>query len=678
MIHSLPSDAQNKKSRFLSFIFSFLLILPVGMFFQILPAKADVGDVLQAVHDQLLAEGIDNNLDSCVSTPTACDQLIFSRVGVGQIAFKNQDLLDLSADATQATLAALPNGGLTITDGVLHFAVTAGDAFGDLCDHSQACAQITLNNLSYVVRPDIKLNNQLARGYYSGVGVYDVDPASYDNGTLVFDILALGDFSLSEHRAPVITFSGGGQVTVGSVYNDRAHVIALDSLQRPIDYSLKRISVVDYLGQPASLDYTKLETYTVTYQADDFDPAWPNFSSTASHTLSVVKITAGQILQLVHDELVAEGINNNLDSCVLTPTACGQLIFSRAGVGQIAFKNHETLNLSDEATLATLLALPNNGLTITAGSLTFAATSSDAFGDLCDHSQACAQITFNNLSYVVRPDIKLNNQLARGYYSGVGVYDVDPASYDNGTLVFDILTLGDFSLSEHRAPSIAFADGGQTVELAVGQTYNDRADVIAVDSLQRPIDYSLKRISVVDHLGQPVNLDYSRAETYTLTYRAVDFDPAWPDSSSTASHIINVAGPVSTVNETITSAGGGGGGAAAMAGFVPTIVAPKIDVPTKILVDKLNKLPVAPVKAKVLAKIVKAQAPAVKPKVLGLKIYANNTLLRDKSDQKIYIVANGKIQHLLDRTFNARFKNKPVINVEHKIIAALPKTVNKR
>ncbi len=98
----------------------------------------------------------------------------------------------------------------------------------------------------------------------------------------------------------------------------------------------------------------------------------------------------------LHDSLVSQGINNNIETCGTTPTACAGLYFEKVGKGKISFSG--SLDMTDSATISLLQSLDTK-LEITNGHIKLDASTAAAL------KNASSTIEMSGLNNVTQPNL---------------------------------------------------------------------------------------------------------------------------------------------------------------------------------------------------------------------------------------------------------------------------------
>lgn len=149
---------------------------------QFTASAIDFEALFNEIHDNLLAENIDTNIDECGLTPTNCEGLWFAKLDddnvtyIGNLSFSGS--LDLTDNDTVALLQSLEEK-LTMQVGTIGLDASAAQ------DLQDAGATLTMFNLPYSETPNIRIFDE------DGAEVIEdiLDNIVYEsgNGTLTFD-----------------------------------------------------------------------------------------------------------------------------------------------------------------------------------------------------------------------------------------------------------------------------------------------------------------------------------------------------------------------------------------------------------------------------------------------------------------------------------------------------------
>lgn len=169
---------------FITFVLSLALLAPAGTALAVPEGGGgpDYATIFGSVTSALSGQGVNTNISSCASTPTACSGLYFEKVGKGTITFSGA--LDMTDTATIHVLQNLDTK-LDISNG--HIKLDALDgATASVLKNAQA--SIEMSGLDYASQPTLVVRD--------------------DSGTILTDTSFVGDIA---YQACAVGVGGGGQ-----------------------------------------------------------------------------------------------------------------------------------------------------------------------------------------------------------------------------------------------------------------------------------------------------------------------------------------------------------------------------------------------------------------------------------------------------------------------------------
>lgn len=491
----------------------------------------DFVSLFNSIHETLVGNGVENNIDTCGENPSECVDLYFEKViddvPLGKLSFTNA--LDLTSDETTTFLQNL---GAKLDQGAGRIALNTSES---------AVFAATGATLEMYNMPEVSQTNLVVRDDNGNVLSQEgiISGFSYDSesGTVSFNTEHFTQFDI-DTESPIITLNGESSVTIeaGMAYEEFGANVTDN-----IDTNL--IANID----SSNVDTNFVGTYVVVYSVQD---SAGNQAESVTRTVNVVDTTAPIITINPYDtnptnaDITVTASTNegtlNIDSYTFTEN--GSFDFTATDdYGNTATETVTISNIDKVAPTATvsydITALTNHDVVATI------TPSETVTGDLSHTFTENGSFTFNftddagnigsaeaSVDYIdkVAPIISVrpytttptNQDVVVTVTTGEGTLNTNSHTFtENGSFDFVAtdaagnVTTKTVTITniDRTAPTIELL-GDEVVSIYTGTSYVD--DGVSVsDNADGDIASKLATVN-------PVNVE--TAGTYTITYNVTD------------------------------------------------------------------------------------------------------------------------------------------------------------